>query len=175
MGSLPGFFHCACGDVFRSIDVHTEVGAAFLKYSSKGQMVPDDITVQLWQSRIKSCVESRAFKPETDRLVLDGIPRNQYQARLMNEVLVVERIFFLTGALDEAIALRLQKRALKDNRLNDASDAVVRRRLEIYKNESISSPDYYPPASITSINAMSLPHIVLCKILNSLIGQSGKT
>ena len=37
LGTLPGFFHCACGDVFRSIDVHTELGAAFLSYSSKGQ------------------------------------------------------------------------------------------------------------------------------------------
>ena len=80
IGTLPGFFHCSCGEVFRSIDVRTELGATFLDYSSKGQLVPDEITIQLWQARIKSCVESRAYKPEIDRLVLDGIPRNADQA-----------------------------------------------------------------------------------------------
>ena len=136
--------------------------------------MPDDITIQLWQARIKSCVESRAFKPEIDRLVLDGIPRNQHQARLMDDVLEVERIFYLMGVSDEAIALRVQKRALKDNRLDDASEAVVRRRLEVYQNESTSLLDYYPPALITRINAMRPPHVVLSEILCSLIGAERK-
>ena len=175
LGTLPGFFHCACGDVFRSIDVHTELGAAFLDYSSKGRLVPDEITIQLWQTRIKSCVESRTFKPEIDRLVLDGIPRTKQQARLMDDMLVVERIFHLTGVPDEAIALRLQKRALKDNRLDDASDAVVRRRLEVYQNESAALLDHYPPALITRINAMQLPHVVLSEILCSLIKAERET
>jgi adenylate kinase len=169
LGTLPGFFHCACGDVFRSIDVHTELGAAFLNYSSKGLLVPDDITIKLWQDRIKSCVESCAFKPDVDLLVLDGIPRNRHQARLMDEVLVVERVFYLTGVSDDAIILRLQKRALKDNRLDDVSDAVVRHRLEIYHNESNSLLDHYPPTLITRINAMLPPHVVLSEILCSLI------
>jgi adenylate kinase len=30
LGSIPRFFHCACGDVFRSIDTRTKVGRAFL-------------------------------------------------------------------------------------------------------------------------------------------------
>ena len=33
LGSIPRFFHCPCGDVFRSIDTRTEVGKAFLEYS----------------------------------------------------------------------------------------------------------------------------------------------
>ena len=47
LGAIPRFFHCACGDVFRSLDTRTELGQAFLEYSSKGQLVPDEITVQL--------------------------------------------------------------------------------------------------------------------------------
>jgi adenylate kinase len=132
--------------------------------------LPDEITIQLWQARIKSCVESRAFKPEIDNLVLDGIPRNKHQARLMDDMMAVTRIFYLTGVSDEVIALRLQKRALKDNRLDDASDAVVRRRLEVYHSESISLLNYYPPELITQINAMKPPHVVLSEILCSLIG-----
>ena len=52
LGSIPRFFHCPCGDVFRSIDTRTEVGQAFLEYSSKGQLVPDEITVELWKEAI---------------------------------------------------------------------------------------------------------------------------
>jgi adenylate kinase len=174
LGTLPGFFHCACGDVFRAIDTRTQVGAAFLEYSSKGQLVPDEITIQLWQARIRSCIETSAFKPEIDRLVLDGIPRNPRQAKLMAEVLAVERIFNLTNVSDAVIALRLQKRALKDNRLDDASDEVVRRRLEVHKNESAALLNCYPSNLITKIDATQLPYVVLCDILSSLMVWNGE-
>ena len=36
LGTLPGFRHLACGDVFRSIDLNSEVGKVFLKHSSQG-------------------------------------------------------------------------------------------------------------------------------------------
>ena len=169
LGTLPGFFHCACGDVFRSLDIRTELGAAFLEYSSKGQLVPDEITIRLWQARLRSSIDSHAFKPEIDRLVLDGIPRNPQQARLMEDVLAVERVFHLAGVSDETIALRLKKRALKDNRLDDASDEVVSRRLEVYKNESAALLAYYPSAMITPIDATQPPHIVLNRLLSWII------
>ena len=53
LGSLPRFFHCACGDVFRRLDTRTELGKTFLEYSSKGELVPDEITIQLWKESIK--------------------------------------------------------------------------------------------------------------------------
>ena len=76
LGTIPRLYHCACGDVFRSIDTRTKVGKAFLDYSSKGQLVPDDITVELWREAIDAAVEAHKFKPDIDTLVLDGIPRN---------------------------------------------------------------------------------------------------
>ena len=71
LGSLPGFYHCACGDVCRSIDTRTPLGQAFIEFSSKGQLVPDEITVELWQVSIQHSIESHQFKPEVDYLVLD--------------------------------------------------------------------------------------------------------
>ena len=47
LGTIPRYYHCACGDVFRSIDTRSKVGKAFLEYSSKGQLVPDEITVEV--------------------------------------------------------------------------------------------------------------------------------
>jgi adenylate kinase len=63
----------------------------------------------------------------------------------------------------------LKKRALKDNRLDDASDEVVHRRLEVYKNESAALLAYYPAALITCIDAMQPPHVVLNQILSWII------
>src|SRR5712691_3534087 len=76
LGSIPRFFHCACGDVFRSLDTRPKVRRAFLDYSSKGELVPDEITVELWKAQIDAAVNAHTFKPDIDVLVLDGIPRN---------------------------------------------------------------------------------------------------
>src|ERR1700741_713005 len=56
LGSVPRFFHCACGDVFRSIDTRTKLGQAFLEHSSKGELVPDEVTVELWKAQIDAAV-----------------------------------------------------------------------------------------------------------------------
>src|SRR5205823_13317170 len=83
LGSIPRLFHCPCGDVFRSIDTRTEVGKAFLEYSSKGQLVPDEITGELWKEATDAAVDGHKLKPDIDTLVLDGIARTANQATVM--------------------------------------------------------------------------------------------
>ena len=113
LGTIPRFFHCACGDVFRSIDTRTKVGKAFLEYSSKGQLVPDEITVELWKEAIDAAVDAHKFKPDIDTLVLDGIPRNVGQAKIMEEMIDVEKVFHLSCPNRETLFARLKKRALE--------------------------------------------------------------
>src|SRR2546421_6442230 len=93
LGTIPRFYHCPCGDVFRSMDTRTKVGQAFLEYSSKGQLVPDDITVQLWKAAIDAAVGSNKFKPDIDPLILDGIPRKVAQAEIMDELIGRKKLF----------------------------------------------------------------------------------
>src|SRR5437016_13914228 len=97
LGSIPRFFHCPCGDVFRSIDTRTDVGKAFLEYSSKGQLVPDEITVELWKEAIDAAVDAHKSKPEIDTLVLDGIPRNLSQAKITEQMIDVKKVFPLAS------------------------------------------------------------------------------
>src|SRR5438093_2577103 len=136
LGTIPRLYHCACGDVFRSIDTRTKVGQAFLEYSSKGQLVPDEITVELWREAIDAAVDAHKFKPDIDVLVLDGIPRNVGQAKIMQEMIDVKKVFHLSCPARATLYTRLKKRALKDNRLDDANEEVIKRRLEIYERES---------------------------------------
>src|SRR5215212_5919880 len=136
LGSIPRYYHCACGDVFRSIDTRSKVGKAFLEHSSKGRLVPDEITVELWREAIDAAVEAHKFKPDIDTLVLDGMPRHVGQAGIMEEMIDVKKVFHLRCPNQETLFSRLKKRALKDNRLDDANDQVIQRRLDTYESES---------------------------------------
>ena len=167
LGMLPGFFHFACGDVFRSLDTTTEVGKAFLEYSSKGELVPDEITIRLWTGRIKQAVDSRDFRPDLDYLVLDGIPRDVNQARLMDEKIDVRAVFHLTCPDREQLILRLKNRALKDNRFDDANEQVIRKRLETYEAESKPLLEYYDDPLIHTIDALESPARVMLEILQA--------
>jgi adenylate kinase len=168
LGTIPRFFHCACGDVFRSIDTRTKVGRAFLDYSSKGQLVPDEVTVELWKARIDAAVDAHSFKPDIDILVLDGIPRNVGQARIMDGLIDVQKVFHLSCPDRDKLFYRLKKRALKDNRLDDANEEVIRRRLGVYETESKPILTYYGRDRITCIDATQPPAMVLLKILESI-------
>jgi adenylate kinase len=170
LGSIPRFFHCPCGDVFRSIDTRTPLGKAFLEYSSRGQLVPDDITVELWKEAIHAAVDAHKFKPDIDILVLDGIPRNVAQAKIMKDMIDVEKVFHLACPDRETLFQRLKKRALKDNRLDDANEEVIQKRLDIYEKESKPVLKHYPKGCITVIDAMQPPAKVLFDILASVNG-----
>jgi len=167
LGSIPRFFHCACGDVFRTLDTRTKVGRAFLEYSSKGHLVPDEITVELWQARIDSAVEAHEFKPDIDVLVLDGIPRNVGQAKIMDQVIDVKKVFHLSCPDRDQLFARLKKRALKDNRLDDANEEVIQRRLETYESESKPVLEYYCDR-VQVIDATEQPARVLYNILTTM-------
>ena len=168
LGAIPRFFHCACGDVFRSLDTRTPVGQAFLEYSSKGQLVPDEITVKLWMARIGDMVGSHMFKPDIDSLVLDGIPRSVNQANIMDGVIEVKKVFHLSCPDRSALVTRLKKRALKENRFDDANEETIRRRLETYDAESKPVLEHYGAKMVHDIDATQPPVKVLQDILHAI-------
>ncbi len=172
LGSVPRFFHCACGEVFRSIDTRTQLGQAFIYYSGRGELVPDELSLELWRESIVGAVETHRFKPELDTLVLDGIPRNLKQAKLMTSRIDVLKIFHLACPDRSELVKRLKKRALKDNRLDDANEAVIHKRLETYDIETKPILDYYDPALIHQIDATQTPARVLWEILGVITGVS---
>lgn len=174
LGTIPRYYHCACGDVFRSIDTRTAIGRAFLEYSSKGELVPDDITVKLWKARIDAAVDGHNFKPDIDTLVLDGIPRNIGQAKIMDDLIEVQKVFHLSCPNRQELFSRLKKRALKDNRLDDANEEVIKRRLATYEEESKPVLGYYGKDRIISIDATEPPAKVLLRILETFNGINGQ-
>ena len=165
LGQIPRFFHCACGDVFRSLDTRSELGQEFLKYSSQGLLVPDELTVRLWKSQIETQVTGQQFKPDIDFLVLDGIPRNVEQAKIMEKYVNVHQVFHLSLKDRGELARRLRKRALKDNRLDDANESVIEQRLKLYEADTKPMLEFYDSEIISQLDASLHPAEVMFDIL----------
>lgn len=169
LGSIPRFHHLACGDVFRSLDTRTPLGQKFVEYSSRGELVPDDVTVQLWHANLKQRIDAHLFKPEIDFLVLDGIPRNVEQAKFMEPHIDVLKVFHLSCPDRTELARRLRKRALKDNRFDDANETVIQNRFATYEAETKPILEHYAGDRILDIDASQAPAKVLYDILGGVM------
>ncbi len=169
LGNIPNFFHCACGDVFRSLKTDSSVGQIFLEYSSRGELVPDQPTIDLWRYFIDGSTKTGRFHPQQDTLVLDGIPRNVHQAEMLRDTLDVVAVFYLRCTHEDELIERLQRRALKENRLDDANIDVIRTRLKTYERESRPVLDFYGKELLHRVNADQTPAKVLVDILRHVV------
>ena len=70
------------------------------------------------------------FRPTTEFLVLDGLPRNPTQAHLLEDIIEVSAIIYLRAEKAKMVE-RLRRRALKENRFDDASDVVINKRMDV--------------------------------------------
>ncbi|MCL4220930.1 MAG: nucleoside monophosphate kinase [Phycisphaerales bacterium] len=169
LGQIPGFFHLSCGDVFRSMDINSDLGRIFRDYSSRGELVPDEVTVKMWAQNIHAQTVLSIYKPHADLLILDGIPRNPNQANLMREHIDVLQIIHLVCRDKEKMIERLQRRALKENRADDAKESVIRRRWEVYEAETKPVLDCYPKSVIAEVDAIGSPAAVLQHVLEKVV------
>lgn len=169
LGQIPGFYHLSCGDVFRSMDMNSKLGQTFREYSSRGELVPDEVTVQMWHKNLHAQTVLSIYKPNVDTLVLDGIPRNPAQAVMMKKYIKVLKIIHLVCPDKEKMIERLQRRALKENRADDAKVEVIRRRWEVYERETYPVLECYPSSVIADVDAIGSPGRVLQKILEHVV------
>ena len=165
LGVIPNFFHCACGDVFRNLRADSPLGRVFIKYSSRGQLVPDTQTIRLWRQFIRNTTKIGRFHPQHDTLVLDGIPRNVRQAEILRETLDVVAVFYLKSSNEKNLIQRIQRRAIRENRLDDANLSVIRERLKTYERETKPLLDFYGRKIVHQIKSDQTPAKVLADIL----------
>lgn len=168
LSTIPGFFHMSTGEMFRNIDINSEIGKIFYSYSSRGELVPDDVVIRLWSQTIHAYTTLGIYKPRSDLLILDGLPRNVQQARLMHKYISVLQIIHLKCADKEQMIKRLARRAIKENRPDDAREEVIRRRWDVYERETYPVLDSYPKDLVVEVNAVGAPALVLSKVLDAV-------
>ena len=168
LGAIPGFFHSSTGDIFRSLDLQSEAGRTVSEYASKGLLAPDALTIKIWKQYIRGMELINSFHPETEIVVLDGLPRSVEQAKLLEETIDVLKVIHLQADLAKMVE-RLRRRALKENRVDDANESVIQRRFDVYQRETKPVLDYYAGDRIVNINAAQSQVRVLSEIIRVLV------
>jgi adenylate kinase len=168
LGQLPDFVHVSCGDIFRKLPKYGDLGGEIVRYTSEGRLVPDDLTVRIWERHMKILELQELLLPEQHTLILDGLPRSYSQAERLAEVLNVIQIFHLKIDDTRKASERLKARALRENRLDDINEEVIRRRLQTYYEETFQTLKFYDPELVFDVEASQPPVDVLRDIVNRL-------
>jgi adenylate kinase len=136
-----GGAHIATGDIFRSnADRGTELGRTASRYMDRGELVPDDVVIDMVLERLGEEDCAGGF-------VLDGFPRTVPQAEALGE-----RLGELGRPLDVVVSLqvgedelrdRLAARAEEQDRAEDDDEGAIRRRLELFDRETEPLLDFY--------------------------------
>ena len=168
LSAIPGFFHSATGDIFRSLDLQSKAGRIFLEHSSRGELVPDEFTINVWKQYIHGMELVNQFHPETEMLILDGVPRSVAQAKLLEDTIEVACVIHLQADYDKMVE-RIRRRALKENRIDDAKEEVIRRRMQVYERDTRPLLEYYAGRRVVEIDAMMSQLRVLRAIIDVLV------
>ncbi len=169
LATIPGFFHLSVGDVFRSIDIGSRDGREVYAHISRGELVPDELTIKIWRKAVEAYVALSRFKPREDLLILDGMPRNVEQVQMVEEYLGIHRIIYLKCSDEEDMVHRIRRRAIRENRTDDANEEVIRHRFEVYHRVTAPVLEQYDPSVIYEVDANGSPAEVLRSILDCLI------
>ncbi len=170
LAQFPNMVHLAMGDIFRAMDKASEIGKEFLSYATKGQLVPDELTIRVFRAHVESLIESGDIDLSYHTLILDGIPRTTTQVELLSDAIDVKRVIHLMIDDKDALIARLMNRAKKSNRPDDADLSVIENRIEVYEKETHPVLDAYPKKVIAKVNADQPPLAVLRDVADSLVG-----
>jgi adenylate kinase len=143
-----------------------------------GGLVDDETTVNLARENLESAVEDGRFNPETDYLLLDGLPRNVEQAKMIEPFIEVCGVLHVTAAREVAVA-RITGRAQREGRKDDQDAEAVGRRLDIFfenaarilacYDKNFNGEMTYNSEMIHYINADQRPVEVLRDVLQWLV------
>ncbi len=128
--------HISTGDILRSAVANgTELGNKADAYMSAGELVPDDLILNLIRERLSEEDAQLGW-------VLDGFPRNVPQAefliKLLDQIEQPADFVINLDVTDEVIVARLLKRGRADD-----EESVIRNRLDVYRRQTAPLIDFY--------------------------------
>lgn len=136
-----GLVHLSTGDIFRAnIKGETELGLLAKSYMDQGNLVPDEVTINMMRGEILKHENPKGF-------IFDGFPRNNPQAVALDNFLAsINTSITVMVALDveeNELRERLLKRGEFSGRPDDSDPAVIQNRINVYKNETAPVKAYY--------------------------------
>lgn len=174
LSSAGNHFHLSSGDIFRGLSPESPAGQLFHAYASKGLLLPDEVTIQIWHHYVHGLIATNRYFPTQQLLLLDGIPRTMRQVDLLEPYIQIERIIVLEATDTEVLIKRLQRRALIEKRTDDLDHDVLETRMNVYEKDTSKVLRRYPESLISRFNASQKPLEVLRDVLVNLSTLLGK-
>ena len=162
-----GFLHLSTGDILReNVKNNTEIGKKAKAFMEKGELVPDDIVIEMMLNTIKASRDKKDF-------ILDGFPRTAYQAKILDSELgklelPIEIVVYFKTGIDTVISrlagrrlctkcgasyhianMPPKKQGVCDKcgaelyQRKDDGEETIKKRLEVYNNQTKELIDYY--------------------------------
>lgn len=169
LAKKTGLPHISTGDMFREqIKKETELGKLANSYISKGELVPDEVTINIVRDRL-------SWEDAKNGVILDGFPRNIEQAKVLDEILAEQgkEITVVPELVipDQIIIERILNRATCSNKecgaiyntkfkpskvegicdvcgsslvtRTDDNEETIKNRLEVYRQNSKDLIEFY--------------------------------
>ena len=168
LSSAGNHFHLSSGDIFRGLAPESPAGKLYYRYASKGNLLPDEVTVKIWHNYVEGLIATNRYSPHQQLLLLDGVPRTIGQAHLLKKHLNILKIIVLETSDVEGLIRRMKRRALIEMRMDDHDEKVLKTRMEVYEKETLALLDHYPDEIISRFNADQRPLEVLRDVLSEL-------
>ncbi len=159
--------HLSTGDIFRAnLKNETSLGELARAYMDKGQLVPDEITIEMLKAEVLKHSSPIGF-------IFDGFPRTNAQAIALDELLKsLETEISIMLALEveeEELKKRLLARAEQSGRADDADPAIIENRIAVYNKDTAPVKTYYQGQNkFTSIQGTGSIDEITQRIFNAL-------
>ena len=159
--------HLSTGDIFRAnLKNETSLGELARTYMDKGQLVPDEVTIEMLKAEVLKHSSPIGF-------IFDGFPRTNAQAIALDELLTsLETEISIMLALEveeEELKKRLLARAEQSGRADDADPAIIENRIAIYNKDTAPVKTYYQGQNkFTSIQGTGSIDEITQRIFNAL-------
>ncbi|WP_420323042.1 adenylate kinase [Flagellimonas sp.] len=133
--------HISTGDVFRyNIKNGTELGKLAQSYMDKGDLVPDEVTINMLKDEVEK-------NPEAAGFIFDGFPRTAAQAEALDNFLASKDMevnaTIALEADDDILVNRLLERGKESGRPDDQDEGKIRNRFDEYNQKTAPLKEYY--------------------------------
>lgn len=165
-----GFVHLSTGDIFRAnIKGETDLGKLAKSYMDKGQLVPDEVTIDMLKSEADKYSDVVGF-------IFDGFPRTILQAEALDAYLKgrgtgIAKMLSLEVE-EEELKKRLLLRGKDSGRPDDQDPAVIQNRIAIYHRDTAPAKNYYSDqqkfVAINGVGEIDAIFGLLCKEIDAI-------
>ncbi len=130
------------GDLFRfNMKNETELGKLARTYIDKGELVPDQVTINMLVDELKKPTDTNGF-------IFDGFPRTSFQTEALDQIVKEQLNSEISVCLslvvdDEILVSRLVKRGETSGRVDDSEESIIRNRIKEYYAKTAEVAELY--------------------------------